>query len=143
MKSHEFEHFEHVFARRNLHGYRVFRPSPSYYQTILEGYQSAGFDSQILCDFAENSPEEPASGHIEETDDSHDTRSAVSADSDGVITDLIREQILAIRESGKTNMFDIRTVQYLAYQYEYYELVIFIEDHRNKYIHFILTGQES
>ena len=31
------------------------------------------------------------------------------------MTDAIREQIMAIRDSGLTNMFDIKTVQRLAY----------------------------
>ena len=30
------------------------------------------------------------------------------------MTDKIREQILAVRKTGKTNMFDIPMVQYIA-----------------------------
>lgn len=55
----------------------------------------------------------------------------------------IREQILAIRDTGETNMFDIRTVQYIANREGYYELVVYLEDHRQEYAHFILTGEES
>lgn len=53
----------------------------------------------------------------------------------------IKEQILAIRDSGITNMFDLNRVQYEANQLEFYELVIFIEDEKEKYIQFIMTGE--
>jgi hypothetical protein len=32
-------------------------------------------------------------------------------------------------------------VQRLAFDRNYYELVIFIEEHRKEYVHFILTGE--
>ena len=57
------------------------------------------------------------------------------------MTDKIKEQILAIRDSGRTNMFDVPMVQYLANEYGYYELVIYLEEHRGEYAHFILTGE--
>lgn len=57
------------------------------------------------------------------------------------MTDQIKEQILAIRDTGLTNMFDVNTVQRLAYECEYYELVLYLEDHRKEYIHLILTGE--
>jgi len=57
------------------------------------------------------------------------------------VTDKIREQILAIRDTGLTNMFDVRMVQYLANQYGYYELVIYLEEHPKEYCHFIMTGE--
>lgn len=59
------------------------------------------------------------------------------------MTEKIREQILAIRDSGETNMFDINTVQYLAYHRDFYELVTYLEEHRKEYVHFIMTGEES
>ena len=52
----------------------------------------------------------------------------------------IRKQILAIRDSGKTNMFDSYRVQKLAYESEFYELVLHIEENRKAYCQFILTG---
>ena len=52
----------------------------------------------------------------------------------------IKEQILAIRDTGLTNMFDIGMVQRLAYERDFYELVLYLEDHRSEYAHFILTG---
>jgi len=57
------------------------------------------------------------------------------------MTDKIREQILAVRKTGRTNMFDIPMVQYTANEMRFYELVIFLEEHRSEYVHFILTGE--
>ena len=57
------------------------------------------------------------------------------------MTDTIREQILAIRDTGLTNMFDVPMVQRLAYGRGYYELALYLEDHRKEYAHFILTGE--
>ena len=57
------------------------------------------------------------------------------------MTDKIKEQILAIRDSGHTNMFDIPMVQYLANEQGFYELVIYLEEHRKEYVHFIFTGK--
>ena len=53
----------------------------------------------------------------------------------------IKKQILAIRDSGDTNMFDTNMVQVLANANSYYELVVFIEEHKKEYVHFILTGE--
>jgi hypothetical protein len=40
------------------------------------------------------------------------------------MTQTIKEQILAIRDTGLTNMFDIPMVQRLAYERDFYELVL-------------------
>ena len=48
------------------------------------------------------------------------------------MTDTVREQILAIRDTGLTNMFDVPTVQRLAYDRGYYELVCYLEEHRRR-----------
>lgn len=53
----------------------------------------------------------------------------------------IKEQILAIRDTGLTNMLGIGMVQRLAYERDFYELVLYLEDHRSEYAHFILTGE--
>nr|WP_040907367.1 DUF5049 domain-containing protein [Youngiibacter fragilis] len=50
-------------------------------------------------------------------------------------------QILAIRETGETNMFDTKTVQRIAYERGYYDLVTFIEEYKKEYSRFILTGE--
>jgi hypothetical protein len=53
----------------------------------------------------------------------------------------IKEQILQIRDSGVTNMLDVNRVQYEANRLEFYELVIFIEENKKEYVHFIMTGE--
>lgn len=57
------------------------------------------------------------------------------------MSDTIRGQILAIRGTGLTNMLDVPTVQRLAFDRGYYELVCYLEEHRSEYAHFILTGE--
>lgn len=57
------------------------------------------------------------------------------------MTDKIKEQILAIRDTGLTNMFDVPAVQHIAYDMAFYELVAYLEEHRREYAHFILTGE--
>ena len=57
------------------------------------------------------------------------------------MTSKIKEQIIAIRETGLTNMFDVNTVQRIAHEMEFYELVIFLEEEKIKYVNFILTGK--
>lgn len=55
-------------------------------------------------------------------------------------TQTVRNELLAIRESGESNMLDLPTVQRLAYERGFYELVCFIEDHRKEYLNFIMAG---
>lgn len=59
------------------------------------------------------------------------------------MTEEVKEQILAIRVSGLTNMFDINMVQRLAYERDFYDLVLFIEDHKKEYVNFILIGKSE
>lgn len=59
------------------------------------------------------------------------------------MNDKIVEQILVIRASGKYNMFDAAGVQREANERGYYELVVFIEEHRDAYARFILTGDRE
>ena len=54
----------------------------------------------------------------------------------------VKEQILAIRDTGLTNMFDLPVVQRLAYERDFYELVCWLEDHQKEYVRFILTGED-
>ncbi len=54
----------------------------------------------------------------------------------------VKEQILAVRDTGLTNMFDVSTVQRIAYERSFFELVVFLEEHKDEYIRFILTGEE-
>ena len=53
----------------------------------------------------------------------------------------IREQILAVCKTGRTNLFDVPMVQNIAHEMRLYELVVFLEEHRGEYVHFILTGE--
>lgn len=57
------------------------------------------------------------------------------------MNDTVKEQILAIRATGLTNMFDVTAVQRLAYEHDYFELVCYIEEDRKGYVRFILTGE--
>lgn len=38
-------------------------------------------------------------------------------------------------------MFDVNTVQRLAYERDFYELVVYLEENRKEYVQFILTGK--
>ncbi|MFV0529133.1 MAG: DUF5049 domain-containing protein [Lachnospiraceae bacterium] len=52
----------------------------------------------------------------------------------------IKEQILAVRDTGETNMFDTNMVQVIANREGFYELVVYLEEHKREYSRFILTG---
>ena len=47
-----------------------------------------------------------------------------------MMTQTIKEQILAVRDTGETNMFDVNAVQYIANREGYYELVVYLMDNR-------------
>ena len=53
----------------------------------------------------------------------------------------VKEQILAVRATGRTNMFDTNMVQVIANEMRFYELVIFIEEHKEDYVNFIFKGE--
>ena len=57
------------------------------------------------------------------------------------MTETVKRQILKIRNSGETNMFDTRAVQYIANREGYYELLVYLEKHKKEYVNFILTGK--
>lgn len=50
---------------------------------------------------------------------------------------------MAIHDTGLTNMFDLPTVQRLAFERNYFELVLFLEDNREEYLSFILHGDSE
>lgn len=60
-----------------------------------------------------------------------------------LMSDKVREQILAVRATARTNMFDTNAVQVIANEMHFYDLVVFIEEHKDKYAHFILTGEQQ
>ncbi len=53
----------------------------------------------------------------------------------------VKSQILAIRDTGETNMFDIPVVIDIAERDGYYKLIDYLSEHRDDYVHFILTGE--
>lgn len=63
-------------------------------------------------------------------------------------TDLVKvpkavwQGIEAVRASGKTNMFDAPMVQKLAFDMEYFETVLWMEDHPDLYRLGIFAGFE-
>ena len=57
--------------------------------------------------------------------------------------DKVKKQILEIRDSGFTNMFDKNAVQGLANEWDLFDLVCFIEDNPDSYANFILTGDDQ
>lgn len=59
------------------------------------------------------------------------------------MTSKIKEQILAIRDTGETNMFDVRKVQEIALREGYDELLVYLADNVGAYSTFILTGKEE
>ena len=56
-------------------------------------------------------------------------------------TQTVRDQLMAVRETGETNMLDVPMVQRLAFDRNYYELVSFIEEHKKSYVTFIMKGE--
>lgn len=52
------------------------------------------------------------------------------------------DQLMAIRDSGACNMLDCRAVQRIAFDNEFFDLVLYIEDDPKRYFHFIMTGEE-
>ena len=55
----------------------------------------------------------------------------------------VREQILAIRAGGETNMLDVGKVEEIALRDGFDELADYLKDHKSAYCHFILTGWEG
>ena len=60
-----------------------------------------------------------------------------------IMTDKVFRQLLAVRDSGVCNMLSINEVQRYAFDNDYFELVMYIEEHKDKYCHFIMTGREE
>lgn len=60
-----------------------------------------------------------------------------------MMTDTLVNQILDIRAGGTCNMFDTYAVQAEADRQGFFELVVFIEEHKREYAQFILTGDRG
>jgi len=56
---------------------------------------------------------------------------------------IVIQQILKIRDTGETNMFDANMVARIAMRDGYYELADYLRDHKKEYGRFILTGKED
>nr|WP_296480785.1 DUF5049 domain-containing protein [uncultured Acetatifactor sp.] len=56
---------------------------------------------------------------------------------------IVREQILKVRNTRETNMFDRNMVMQIANREGWYELVAYLADSgsHKEYVHFILTGE--
>ncbi len=48
------------------------------------------------------------------------------------MTDKVKEEILAVRATGLTNMFDINTVKRIAYEMDFHELTVFLGENRHR-----------
>ena len=60
-----------------------------------------------------------------------------------MMSDTVFDQILAIRETGETNMFDVPRVREIAAREGYYELLDYLEENTAGYSRFILTGERG
>ena len=59
------------------------------------------------------------------------------------MTDQVREQLLAIRATGLTNMFDVPVVERLAIERGFYELARFVKENTRQYVFFLIYGMEG
>ncbi len=57
------------------------------------------------------------------------------------MSETVKIQINAIRKTALTNMFDIPKVQRIADYMGFNELVIYLEENRCDYVHYILSGE--
>ena len=59
------------------------------------------------------------------------------------MTEKIKADVLKVRDTGRTNMFDVYAVQRIAYELELFNLVLYLEEEDNwgEYTHFIITGE--
>ena len=53
----------------------------------------------------------------------------------------IYQQVLKIRNTGETNMFDVENVKRLAYYYNFHDLIDYLNTDRAGYVNLILTGK--
>ena len=60
-----------------------------------------------------------------------------------IITDELKGQILAVRDTGRTNMFLVSSVRRIAYEMDLFELAMFLEERKNHkaYVEFIINGK--
>ena len=60
------------------------------------------------------------------------------------MTEQVKQQIIQVRDSGLTNMFDIPAVKWIAIRLGLAALAHYLgEDNTTEYAHFILTGESG
>ena len=96
---------------------------------ITPDYPTREESEKNPCDNVEDTPPGPGSA----ARPSAETASAAT----------LKRQILAIRDSGETNMLDVKTVQYIASREGYLDLMFFLDERRDDYWKFIMTGEEE
>ncbi len=58
------------------------------------------------------------------------------------MTEQVKQQILQVRDSGLTNMFDLPAVKWMAIRMGLADLAYYLgEGNTTEYAHFILTGE--
>ena len=59
------------------------------------------------------------------------------------MTGTIKQQILQVRDDGRTNMLDVNGVIFVANDLRLYDLVVYLDDrdNRKEYWRFIMTGE--
>ena len=60
-----------------------------------------------------------------------------------VIEPIVKEQILVVRDTGETNMFDVTAVTKIALKMGFLELAEYLQNHKSEYCHFIIWGKTS
>ena len=55
----------------------------------------------------------------------------------------MKEQILSVRDTCETNMFDVAAVTRIALKMGFQELADYLQDHKSEYSHFIIWGETS
>ena len=58
-----------------------------------------------------------------------------------ILTDEVIAEILAIRDTGATNMFDVRNVDRIAKKFGFTELQKVLKSNKGEYVAFIMFGQ--
>ena len=62
---------------------------------------------------------------------------------EAAIEPIVKEQILAVRDTCETNMFDVATVTKIALKMGFLELAEYLQNHKSEYCHFIIWGKTS
>ena len=59
------------------------------------------------------------------------------------MTKKVKDQILIVRDTGKTNMFDVGTVMWIANELDLFDLVAFLSEKKNQaeYVKLIISGK--